>query len=194
MDVFPTLAAATGVATRPNAAMDGMDLWPSLGKGETQPPRAPLFFVSEIPIPGLIYLGVIDDRYKLVQIVKEGQTETRVHSMLFDLQQDPNEKNDLAAEQPETVARLAALIRSWRSQHPMAGVRGTLVAHPGWVAPRDWAEAVTPAPLLHPSWKNELPLTKALIDATAERGVLVDAATRKELEAQEKVRNSTRQP
>jgi arylsulfatase B len=194
MDVFPTLAAATGVATRPNAAMDGMDLWPSLGKGETQPQRAPLFFASEIPIPGLIYLAVIDGRYKLVQIVKEGQTETRVHSMLFDLQQDPNEKTDLAAGQPETVARLAALIRSWRSQHPMAGVRGTLVAHPGWVAPRDWAEAVTPARLLHPNWKNELPLTKALIDATAERGVLVDAATRKELEAQEKVRESTRQP
>lgn len=70
----------------------------------------------------------------------------------------------------------------------MAGTRGTLVAHPGWVAPLDWAEAVVPAALLQPRWKNELPLTKALLDATADRGVLVDEATRKELEDAEKKR------
>ena len=71
----------------------------------------------------------------------------------------------------------------------MAGTRGTLVAHPGWVAPLDWAEAVTPENLLQPRWKNELPLTQALLDATAERGVLVDEATRKELEDAERERD-----
>ena len=190
MDVFPTVASAAGLTTRKNAAMDGLDMWPSLERGEQPPDRGPVFFVSEIPIPGLIHLGVIDGRFKLVQIVREGQTETRVKTLLFDLEEDPTEQNDLAAEQPETVAKLAALIRSWRSQHPMAGVRGTLVAHPGWVAPHDWAEAVTPARLLQPRWKNELPL----MDATAERGVLVDAATRRELEQQEKAREASQQP
>ena len=63
----------------------------------------------------------------------------------------------------------------------MACTRGTLVAHPGWVAPLDWAEAVVPASLLQPRWRNELPFPKALLDATAERGVLVDDATRRQL-------------
>ena len=45
---------------------------------------------------------------------------------------------------------------------------------------------MTPGELLQPSWKNELPFSKALIDATAERGVLVDEATARKLEAQEK--------
>ena len=185
MDVFPTLAGAAGVPLQPDAVMDGIDLWPAIGSGKKPPAREPVFFVSEIPIPGLIHLAVIDGRFKLVQIVREGQTETQVTSMLFDLEEDPYERNDLAAEQPQTVARLAALIRSWRSQHPMAGLRGTLVAHPGWVAPYDWAEAVTPSGLLQPRWQNELPFPKALIDATAERGVLVNEAERRRLEQEE---------
>jgi len=194
MDVFPTLATAAGVPTRPGAPMDGVDMWPAIGRGEKPPERGPVFFASEIPIPGLIHLAVIDGRFKLVQVVREGQTETRVTSLLFDLEEDPYERSDLAAEQPETVARLAALIRSWRSQHPMAGLRGTLVAHPGWVAPHDWAEAVTPSRLLQPRWENELPFPKALMDATAERGILVDEAERRKLEQAEAAQNALQKP
>ena len=76
---------------------------------------------------------------------------------------------------------MAELMSQWRRQHPMAGTRGTLVAHPGWVAPKSWAEAVLPAELLQSEWKNELPFSKELLDATAERGVLVDEKTRRQL-------------
>jgi hypothetical protein len=44
---------------------------------------------------------------------------------------------------------------------------------------------VQPASLLQPEWRNELPFDRALLDATAERGVLVDAATRDALIAAE---------
>jgi hypothetical protein len=57
------------------------------------------------------------------------------------------------------------------------------------VAPRSWAEAVLPAKLLQSEWKNELPFSQALIDATSERGVLVDEATRRELLEAEAKRN-----
>ena len=70
----------------------------------------------------------------------------------------------------------------------MAGTRGTLVAHPGWVAPRDWAAAVTPARLMQTEWKNELPFSKEIFDLTSERGVLVDEETRRELLAAEEKR------
>ena len=163
-------------------------MWPVLRHGETASAPPPIFFASEIPLPGLIHLAVIDPPWKLVQIVHEGQTETQVRNFLFRILDDPNEKENLASRHPEVVDRLAGEIRAWRSQHPMAGTRGTLVPHPGWVAPHDWAEAVVPAAILQPMWKNELPFNKALIDAAAERGVLVDEATRKELEAREEER------
>jgi arylsulfatase A-like enzyme len=181
MDVFPTLAAAAGVPLNPSAALDGRNMWPVVSEGRPPAHQPSLFFVSEIPIPGLIHLAVIDGPWKLVQIVREGQTEITVRSLLFRIRDDPNEEKDLAAEHPEVVDRLASEIRAWRSQHPMAGTRGTLVPHPGWVAARDWAAAVQPARLLQPRWKNELPFSKALIEATAERGVLVDEETRKRL-------------
>ena len=181
MDVLPTLAAAAGVSLEPVRPLDGQDMWPALRHGEKLPRQGPVGFASEIPLPGVIHLCVFDGPWKLVQIVQEGQTETRVRSFLFEIERDPYEENDLSAEHPERVARLAGLIQEWRSQHPMAGTRGTLVPHPGWVPPRDWAEAVQRAGLLQPEWKNELPFSKELLDATAHRGVLVDDAERKRL-------------
>ena len=59
---------------------------------------------------------------------------------------------------------------------------------PGWVAPTDWAAAVVPASVLQPRWENELPFPKALLDATAERGMLVDPATRERLIQEERRR------
>ncbi|MFP6624362.1 MAG: sulfatase-like hydrolase/transferase [Myxococcota bacterium] len=188
MDVFPTLAAAASISLDENAIMDGHDMWPVFHAGEAPDKPPALFFASEIPIPGLIHLAVIDLPWKLVQIVHEVQTEIRIRNFLFRILEDPNEKEDLAAAHPEIVEKLAGRIHRWRSQHPMAGTRGTLVAHPGWVAPLDWAEAVVPAALLQPRWENELPFPKALLDATADRGVLVDEATRRKLEEQEKKR------
>ncbi|MFP6641008.1 MAG: sulfatase-like hydrolase/transferase, partial [Myxococcota bacterium] len=190
MDVFPTLAAAAGIPIEPNPPLDGIDMWPAIALDKLAPHRDPIFFASEIPIPGILQLAVIEWQWKLVQIIREGQTETTVKTFLFDLGDDPFERKDLSQERPEIVAHMAKKIRAWRSQHPMAGLRGTLVAHPGWVAPHDWAEAVTASRLLQPSWQNELPFSKALIDATAERGVLVDEATRKQLEELEKASRS----
>ena len=69
----------------------------------------------------------------------------------------------------------------WRKQHPLGGTRGTLVAHPGWVAPRDWAEAVLPSSLLQEDWTNELPFSKELFDATEHRGMLTDEKTKRRL-------------
>ena len=61
------------------------------------------------------------------------------------------------------------------------GVPGTLVAHPGWVAPRDWAEAVLPSELMQEDWQNELPFSKELYDATEHRGMLTDEKTKRRL-------------
>ena len=188
MDWLPTLASAAGVAVPETKHLDGQDMWPAITRGETIPRRTPVSFASEIPIPGIIFTTIIDDPWKLVQIIREGQTETKMRSFLFRLDEDPNEQNDLAAANPEKVGELAEGIRAWRKRHPLAGTRGTLVAHPGWVAPKSWAEAILPAALMQPRWKNELPFSKQLIDMTAERGVLVDEETARELIEQQRAR------
>lgn len=190
MDVFPTLADAANVSLREANDIEGHDLWPTLADGAPAPARAPLFFASEIPLPGVIFTTVIDEPWKLVQIIREGQTTTATTSMLFRLDEDPNEQNDLASTHPAVVTRLADEIHAWRRRHPMAGTRGTLVPHPGWVAPLDWATAVLPSRLLQPAWNNELPFGQALLDATADRGVLVDEETRRELLELERQRNA----
>jgi arylsulfatase A-like enzyme len=181
MDLMPTLAHAVGAPIRSNVALDGIDMWPAIARGQRVPRVKPVGFVSEIPIPGVIHLALFDGRFKLVQILQELQTETKVQSMLFDIEADPYEKEDLAGRHPAVLQRLQRLLSEWRRQHPMAGTRSTLVPPPGWLPPKDWALAVVPSSLLQSSWKNELPFSKVLLDATAGRGVLVDEATKKEL-------------
>jgi arylsulfatase A-like enzyme len=194
MDVLPTLAAAAGTKVGQTSQLDGQDMWPALAMGKTVPRESPVGFVSEIPIPGLIHTAIFDGPWKLVQVLREKQTETLVRSFLFQVADDPSEQTDLAGSNPEVVERMSRLMFDWRRQHPMAGTRGSLVAHPGWVAPKSWAEAVTPAELLQPEWSNELPFSKELLDATADRGVLVDEETRKRLVAAEEKRRNEAGP
>lgn len=188
MDLYPTLAAAAGVEYSTPRGQDGQNMWPALAEGEAVPRQQPLFFVSEIPIPGMIFTAVIDGNWKLVQMIREGQTSMQVNTMLFDLATDSYEKTNLAEELPEQAAKMAEMIRAWRAQHPLAGTRGTLVPHPGWIPPKDWAESAQASELAQPKWTNELPFSNELIKAIGDRGVLVDEETRKALLEQEQQR------
>ncbi len=181
MDLMPTLAGAAGAAIPSRVPLDGIDFWPAIARDQRVVRTKPVGFASEIPIPGVIHLALFDGRFKLVQILQERATETIVTNHLFDIEADPYEKTDLAERHPAVVLRMQRLLAEWRRQHPMAGTRSTLVAPPGWLAPRDWATAVLPSSLLQPRWKNELPFSRAILDATAHRGVLVDEATKREL-------------
>lgn len=181
MDVMPTLARAAGVRMPTTADLDGVSFWAALSRDQPVARSKPVGFVSEIPVPGRIHTAIFDGRWKLVQIIQERQTETLVENHLFDIENDPNEEDDLSGRHVAVLQRMQRLMSEWRRQHPLGGTRGTLVAHPGWVAPRDWAEAVLPASMLQTDWKNELPFSKELFDATEERGVLVDAKTKRRL-------------
>jgi arylsulfatase B len=192
MDLMPTLAAAAGVPIRSDVKLDGLDLWPTIDRGQPVARERPVGFASEIPLPGVIHLALFDGRFKLVQILREGATELSVQNLLFDIEADPHEQSDLASRHPAVVQRLQRLLAEWRTRHPMAGTRSTLVAPPGWVPPRDWALAVTPASLLQPSWTNTLPFSKAILDATAHRGVLVDDKQKRSILEREARRDEKR--
>ena len=193
MDLYPTLLEAAGIKPNKSHVMDGENMWLAIASGEKTKRQAPLFFVSEIPVPGMLSLAVIEDDWKLVQILREQQTSMQLVSMLFNLADDPNEKNNIIAEHAEKAETLAELLRVRRSQHPLAGTRGTLVAHPGWVAPYDWTEAVIPSSKLQGHWKNELPFSVELRDAIGDRGILISEEEMQKLEAQREQREKTMQ-
>ncbi len=101
VDVMPTVLSRVGIEPPPTVA--GRDLGPLLG-GESLPAPAPApALYLESLLPRLSYgwsplHGVRTERWKLVR---------GVTPELYDLEADPGERVDLAAEQPEVVRRLS---------------------------------------------------------------------------------------
>jgi arylsulfatase A-like enzyme len=144
MDVFPTLTEAAGIEAKNERELDGRSLWPAITEGKRMPLDDYLFFASETPIRGAFSLTAFDDEWKLVRDVRQGLLSATVTDFLFKISEDPNEHNNLAAENPEVVARLADAIREWQHMYPVSGTRHELVPPPGWRAPKDWVSYPIP--------------------------------------------------
>ncbi|RMH03306.1 MAG: arylsulfatase [Planctomycetota bacterium] len=113
LDLFPTALELAGRPLpepgrgRNGAVLDGRSILPLL-LGRGAPEDRPFFYHG----PGHVLHAVRLGRWKL-HLKTSSQTgkeyfEGRV-PLLFDLERDPSETRDLAAEEPEVVARLTAL-------------------------------------------------------------------------------------
>jgi arylsulfatase A-like enzyme len=111
LDLFPTLARVAGAAVPPDHILDGLDL--------TE------FFTSDVPSPrsrichfrrGEV-LAIRAGPWKLhLQRGPEGQRPSRLPKPeLYDLDADPAEAHDLAADHPDVVAHLEELSISVRN-------------------------------------------------------------------------------
>lgn len=112
-DLFPTLVRLAGASVGRTVPVDGEDILPIL-TGREKARAAPIFFQSPLKNdhdawarPDGFQAAVQADRLKLLTL-DSGNTWA-----LYDLAADPAEANDLAAQQPETVARLRALHARW---------------------------------------------------------------------------------
>ena len=105
MDWFATLAAAAGI----DAKGEGVDLRPLL-RGEAIPPR-PIYWHYPHYHPGgaTPYSAVRDGDWRLVHFYEDDRAE------LYHLRDDPAEKNDLAAQQPDRAKTLRAQLDTWRA-------------------------------------------------------------------------------
>lgn len=109
VDVMPTLLSLAGAAGDPNHPMDGKDVWPVLADGRNSPHEDILINVE--PFRGAIRKG----NWKLVKIpLLPGKTE------LFDLAEDPAERQNMADRFPEVVADLEARLLEYASQAKMS--------------------------------------------------------------------------
>lgn len=139
MDVFPTLAAAAGITAETTFELDGRNMLPAIVEGKTIERDDYLFFASETPIKGRFNLTAFNDEWKLVQEMVQGLSSTNITNYLFQIQDDPNEYNNLAQKFPDQVSKMAEAIHYWRTLYPVAGLRNELVPPPGWRAPKEWA-------------------------------------------------------
>jgi len=95
VDIYPTLAALAGASTAKSKPLDGVNVWETIAEGKPSP-RTEIIYNVE-PFRGAIR----QDNWKLVW-----RTLLPFSVELFDLAQDPSEKNNLAVQHPEKVAAL----------------------------------------------------------------------------------------
>lgn len=118
VDLFPTLLKLAG--GRPEAAngrpLDGQDVWATISKGSPSPRHEILLNVT--PFNGAIRCG----DWKLVHNGRleanyEGPIPPAEHTWeLFNLADDPFEKNDLSGRYPQKLEELGARLKSYADQ------------------------------------------------------------------------------
>jgi arylsulfatase A-like enzyme len=95
VDMFPTLTGLTGASTAKSKPLDGMDVWQTISTGVPSP-RTELVYNIE-PYRA----GVREGDWKLIW-----RTMLPSSVDLYNIAQDPYEKNNLAASNPDQVAKL----------------------------------------------------------------------------------------
>jgi arylsulfatase A-like enzyme len=92
VDYYPTLTGLAGATVTKSKPLDGLDMWPTLSEGKPSP-RDEVVYNVEL-FRGAVRKG---DWKLLWRATLPPKLE------LFNLAQDPSEKNDLAQQQPEEV-------------------------------------------------------------------------------------------
>jgi arylsulfatase A-like enzyme len=98
IDLLPTIAALTRTPLPAGRTIDGVDISPLL-TGDAESPRNEFLYYMRKQLE-----GIRQGDWKL--LVKKEGGKGKPNIMLFNLAEDIGEKNNLAAEKPELVARL----------------------------------------------------------------------------------------
>ncbi|GGZ87763.1 sulfatase-like hydrolase/transferase [Algibacter mikhailovii] len=115
LDLYPTLLNIAGGQAASEKQLDGADLMPYL-KGENKgKPHDLLFWRSS----GGFEYAVRNEQYKLYKSAYKDKV------LLFDLENDPLERHDIADENPDLIAALKAEYLKWDSKN----------IKPGWFDP-----------------------------------------------------------
>lgn len=143
LDFMPTLCGLAGAAAPEGRPIDGIDLMPAL-EGRQLPER-PIFYYRDSPLR-----AVRKGRWKAhfsywsdPSVYDEGTPNlakywaTPKTPMLFDLETDPSERFDVAAEKPEIVKELTEVARSYSADVERNGENRDLLE---WFA-KEWATA-----------------------------------------------------
>ena len=108
LDLFPTIAHLVGTGAAPERPFDGQDIMPWLAGTEASPNEV-FFYVY----PDVVR-GVRDRRWKLH--VRRPSPDEPLRAELYDLEFDPYERFDVAADRPDIVLRLRTEMESFAAE------------------------------------------------------------------------------
>ncbi len=119
LDIYPTVLEATGaVAQNQIQPLDGLSLLPLFDR-KTESRTKVIPFWSRAGNPG--HAALLDWPYKLHTNPRTGRArggkndgEALPGVLLFDVSRDPKETTDIAAQEPERVARMTAVLAAWK--------------------------------------------------------------------------------
>ncbi|MBN1292791.1 MAG: sulfatase-like hydrolase/transferase [Candidatus Latescibacteria bacterium] len=135
IDICPTLLEACDVGKPAGVKLDGMSLLSLLENSSIEWPARTLFFQGNNGVPEKYnQCAALTQQYKLVN-GKE----------LYDIIEDPSEKNDISGNHPDIVAKLRSEYEKWfddvvntRGQEPQYIYVGTSHENPVILTPQDW--------------------------------------------------------
>jgi len=130
VDLFPTLIELAGLSSdsgKPPVpqGLDGRSLVPLLRDPQASGAEAIFHVYPRSPSPGqrLIGRAVRTARHRLVEWKQPGAPADSAQIELYDYESDPAETKNLAPEQPETVARLRAILAKQPEARPQIAGR-----------------------------------------------------------------------
>ncbi|MFK8114152.1 MAG: sulfatase-like hydrolase/transferase [Rubripirellula sp.] len=109
LEIFPSLAAATGSMTRADVKLDGFDWWSTI-RGESESPRNEMFWQRKNTFGARV-----------------GQWKWTVmgdKSGLYDLESDLGEQFDLSNQRPEILKMVKSRYENWKIEMADADARG----------------------------------------------------------------------
>jgi arylsulfatase A-like enzyme len=95
VDMYPTLAGLAGASYSKSKPLDGLNVWSTISQGSASPRKEVIYNIEPFRA------GVRQGDWKLVW-----RTLLPSSVELYNIAQDPSEKNNLAAQNPEKVAEL----------------------------------------------------------------------------------------
>jgi iduronate 2-sulfatase len=125
VDVYPTLAELAGLPAP--QGLDGRSFAATLRDPKT-PHRDHVIHVyprSRPEVGNVLGRAIRTDRYRMVEWKKPGAAADTAEFELYDYQADPLEMKNLAADQPEVVAQLRALLAKHPEAKPQFGEKAT---------------------------------------------------------------------
>ena len=114
MDITASILSATGTRPPTSHGLDGIDLLPML-RGDVPTVERTVFW----RLPPYMLPGTLAPAPRRQRVVRAGRMKLMAEGndfFLFDLDADPSERNDLAAQRPEVVRSLWALLQAWERE------------------------------------------------------------------------------
>ncbi|MCA9441606.1 MAG: sulfatase-like hydrolase/transferase, partial [Candidatus Omnitrophica bacterium] len=127
VDMYPTLAKLAGASTAKCKPLDGLDVWSAISEGKPSPRTEVIYNVEPFRA------GVREGDWKLIW-----RTPLPSATELYNIAEDPSEKNDVAGDHPEKVTMLqqrandlaATMAKSLLLQTEFQGIRERLSMPP----------------------------------------------------------------